>query len=357
MQQPKFFEALTGVRAIAAYMVFLHHFNPFKNIPGYHKFWLFVNELHIGVTLFFVLSGFLIAHKYLYANSVKFKQYFFRRFARIYPLFFILTTVTFLWVYFQNERLNFNWNLYLLNITFLKGLFSDIKFTGIAQGWSLTVEEMFYLSAPLWFLIIRKSKWAILLLPVFIFLVGCLLVKVSQSIGLGSFMSSYGFMAIYTFMGRSFEFFLGIGLAYMFHNNLICSWKINFTYTGVIVIALCVFFMSLCKGPHVAGIHHPVGIIINNMLLPLFGILPLYYGLIVESTVLKKFLSLPVMQLLGKSSYAFYLLHMGVFMVTFHNMSNSVLVCFMAINLLSITCYLIIEEPLNVYLRKTLASS
>ena len=54
------FPSLTGIRAIAAYMVFIHHYNTFAN-KGLHDFF---GEFHIGVTLFFVLSGFLIAHRY-----------------------------------------------------------------------------------------------------------------------------------------------------------------------------------------------------------------------------------------------------------------------------------------------------
>ncbi len=51
-----YFNALTGLRAMAAYMVYAHHFNP---IPKNYAVHGLVNELHIGVTLFFVLSGFL----------------------------------------------------------------------------------------------------------------------------------------------------------------------------------------------------------------------------------------------------------------------------------------------------------
>ncbi|WP_374226272.1 acyltransferase family protein [Flavobacterium oreochromis] len=98
------------------------------------------------------LSGFLIANRY-FDEKVIWKSYFINRFARIYPSFFILTTLTFLYTSYKTNV--FNAEIYLSNITFIKGFFNNLKFTGIAQSWSLTVEEFFYLLAP--FFLLRKE--------------------------------------------------------------------------------------------------------------------------------------------------------------------------------------------------------
>jgi len=45
--------------------------------------------------------------------------------------------------------------LWITNLTFLRGYSSRLKFTGIGAGWSLTVEETFYFLAPLIFAIIH----------------------------------------------------------------------------------------------------------------------------------------------------------------------------------------------------------
>jgi peptidoglycan/LPS O-acetylase OafA/YrhL len=154
-----YFKALTGVRVIAAYMVFIHHKNPFdENFFGTSIFDFF-REFHIGVTIFFVLSGFLIAYRYFEEENINFKYYLVKRFARIYPVYFVLTTVTFLGyaIYYSKLDMN-NLGLYFFNITFLRGFFDDLKFTGIAQGWSLTVEECFYFLAPLFLFLLKKVK-------------------------------------------------------------------------------------------------------------------------------------------------------------------------------------------------------
>ena len=51
------YPALTGVRALAAYMVFLHHYNPFNETDSalLHKF---VGRFHIGVSIFFCVERF-----------------------------------------------------------------------------------------------------------------------------------------------------------------------------------------------------------------------------------------------------------------------------------------------------------
>ena len=56
----KYFPALTGLRAIAAYMVFFHHFNFFSQF-GESLLSRMVNEFYAGVSVFFVLSGFRAA--------------------------------------------------------------------------------------------------------------------------------------------------------------------------------------------------------------------------------------------------------------------------------------------------------
>jgi peptidoglycan/LPS O-acetylase OafA/YrhL len=148
------FPALTGVRALAAYLVFFHHFTPDEKLVG-PSIYRLLTEGHIGVTIFFVLSGFLITYRYSDSLSgwrgKDLYEYFKNRFARIYPLYFILLVVTFLSL---SERDVVVW---FLNLTLLKTFFEDYKFTGIGPAWSLTVEETFYWSAPFLFPLLKKS--------------------------------------------------------------------------------------------------------------------------------------------------------------------------------------------------------
>ena len=102
----QFIPALTGYRAIAAWMIFVLHFFPFNNplAPEFLK--SFIREWHIGVDLFFVLSGFLITFRYFDQNPLNLKKYLVNRIARIYPMYFLVTLGVFLVFFLQNGTWN-----------------------------------------------------------------------------------------------------------------------------------------------------------------------------------------------------------------------------------------------------------
>src|SRR4051812_7366757 len=93
-------EALTGVRFVAAIWIALFHFRIFDNSRG----WAFplldpvIENGRSAVDLFFVLSGFILAHVYHHRlhgpDRVTYRQFIGYRLARIYPLHL----VTFVWM-------------------------------------------------------------------------------------------------------------------------------------------------------------------------------------------------------------------------------------------------------------------
>jgi peptidoglycan/LPS O-acetylase OafA/YrhL len=345
------FPALTGIRALAAYMVYIHHFNPFS-IEIFGKYGHdFFSEFHIGVTIFFVLSGFLIGNRYFDEPNFSYKNYLINRVARIYPMYFILTTLTFAFfavVYSQNS-----WNdlqNYFYNITFLKGFSDDLKFTGIAQGWSLTVEEVFYFTAPLFFILIKKSRFFLVAIPLFFIGFGLGLVSYFSGMYCNGFMKSTNFMLDFTFFGRICEFFVGIGLALIIRKE-VPNFK-GITYIGLVGIVLSVCALVSLKVEGGFGVDNLTGKFINTLLLPVFGIAPLFLGLIKEKTFISDFFSTKVLQLLGKSSFIFYLIHLGIVVTVLNKINSNQWFVFIALNGISILLYLYIETPLNKLIRK-----
>ncbi|MBB5396553.1 acyltransferase [Mucilaginibacter sp. AK015] len=380
--------ALTGVRAMAAYLVFISHYAYAfdENFPRAVQ--RFLNEFHIGVTIFFVLSGFLIAFRYFDSFKLTgnwFRQYLKNRVARIYPMYFLLTLGAFVAYYFTHDQKVTNGfanpiGLFFMHITFLRGFFDQLKFTGIAQGWSLTVEECFYFSAPFIFYFAQKYR-KFYVQPVAITLAGVTLVLIFRHVNWYGFFGNFTFMMLYTFLGRCFEFFAGIQLALIVRKkNLTGQSKSKYTYLGFGLIFVCVWIMSLLPIPkgEVAGLHHPLGIITNNYLLAA-AIALFFYGLLTETTILKKILSNKFVELLGKSSYIFYLIHLGWMYDILHNAFNkwnddifelydkwgkdwnspfqydnlNVLYAFIILNGVSILLFKLIEEPLNHYIRRS----
>ncbi len=387
MKANSYIPALTGVRAIAAFLVFFHHFNQL-DFPFPLRRTL--NEFHMGVTMFFLLSGFLICMRYYDSCELSenwFRKYIKNRIARIYPMYLLLTLVTFgLYFMFSGEASVLNGFgspvlILLLNIFFLRGFFDDFKFTGVGQGWSLTVEESFYFLAPLFFMQIKKNKKAIIYLPILLLSAGSLLVLIFRNFSFFGFFGNFTFMFLYTFLGRCVEFFIGMGLALIILKTNESDRKYPiFTLLGLLGIAGSIGIMaSLPLNGIEFGLYHPFGIVTNNLILPI-GIAFFYFGLIKEKSLIRKFLSSATMQLLGKSSYIFYLIHIGVIsnfakvwtrsgVDAFYSwleikrydwlgehLNDSMLfigIVFIILNLVSILLYKTIEEPLNLYIRKS----
>lgn len=385
--QQNYIPALTGVRAMAAYLVFISHFAYVFDEKFPHSVQRFFNEFHIGVTIFFVLSGFLIAFRYFDSFKLTkdwFKQYLKNRVARIYPMYAILTIGAFIAFYFTNNQIVTAGHnpiaMFLMNIVFLRGFFDQLKFTGVAQGWSLTVEECFYFSAPFIFLIATKYK-KFYIQPIAVTGLGVVLVLIFSHVNWYGFFGNFTFMMLYTFLGRCFEFFAGIQLALIVRRQKPDgNSKKKLTYLGFILIFVCVWIMSVLPIPQgqEAGLHNPLGIITNNYLLAL-SITLFFYGILTETTLLKKILATPFVELLGKSSYIFYLVHLGYMYNFLHfgfNWLNdytfalydkwgvewhspfeydslNLVYAFIVLNIISITLFKLIEEPLNHYIRKS----
>lgn len=389
MKASNYIPPLTGIRAIAAFMVFFHHAN--RTEFAYPLFRI-LNEFHTGVTVFFVLSGFLIGLRYYDTceiTSTWFRKYIKNRIARIYPMYLLITIGTFVVAYYVNDNSVYNGFpipsiLILLNIFFLRGFFDDLKFTGLAQGWTLTVEECFYFLAPFFFIRIKKNKNALWQLPLLIISIGCLLVTIFSHVHFFGFYGNFTFMFLFTFTGRCIEFFVGIGLALLVLKQDELKRKIKwplFTMLGILGMMVGIGIMAmqpLTEKIHF-GLYQPWGIFSNNIIMPC-GIASLFYGLIKEPSGLRNFLGSKLMVLLGKSSYIFYLIHIG-FISTVVNQwvnknadalsawfdtkqynwlseninSSSVLIftVFIILNLVSIFLFKCIEEPINHFIRKS----
>jgi peptidoglycan/LPS O-acetylase OafA/YrhL len=352
-----YFPALTGFRAVAAYLVFFHHFNPLG--PGNLLYGLFA-EGHVGVTFFFVLSGFLIAWRYGSDGPRRkfvLRTYLLNRIARIWPLYFLLTFITLI-VYRVADP-----SVWLANFTFLKGFSDAWKFTGIAQGWSLTVEETFYLSAPVIFLVtpviaraarrLRLPEWSALLVqPVLWFTFGAGLVLFANKLSERTlFFENVRFVTLYTFFGRSFEFYCGYLAAARFRafTRRPSDTRGVLTWTSTAAVILLIYCFSLFRGGEYAyGVFHPLGLVLNNVALPPC-IAVLIYGLATEGTICARVLSLRPVELLGKSSYAFYLVHVGVFESAIRSVipRASVWTRFLVLNIVAIAMFKLVEEPLN----------
>jgi len=341
------YPALTGIRALGASVVFFDHFPPWANAH------LTINVM----AFFFALSGFLIFR--IYYEQVELSRrwlskYFVNRWARIYPVYFLLLTLA---VCVQHDLRP--WVL-IQNYTLTHGLFYPSDFI-IQPSWSLTAEECFYFLAP-FFMILAKRRGLTA-----VFLAGGAMLGATLAIAQlpTRFLHTSGFVLSTTFFGHFMEFFAGVSLALMVigieARGHIATQGNRWTKAGLAAVLLIVIAMLIVYGHQ--PLHQGIVILLNNFLMPV-PIAMLYWGLIRENTWLSRLLSSKLAGLLGRSSYSFYLLHALVidsFSVPFllprlGSRITCVILTFILTWVASILLFLCYEEPLNIFIRRKFRS-
>lgn len=139
---------LTSLRFFAAAAIVIFHFEAvFRyNIPG-------VNVAP-AVTLFFVLSGFILTYVYSdFEDSGAVRRFYLARFARIWPLHALTALLALVLV-----PVHFEWDWLIANLLLVQAwvghLHLAMSFNGVA--WTISNEAFFYLLFPL---VIMTRRW------------------------------------------------------------------------------------------------------------------------------------------------------------------------------------------------------
>jgi len=284
------FKALTGFRCLAASMVFVYHNRKYWQGDLHPQVLGFFNEFHIGVALFFVLSGFLISYTYNdepMQSGKAYTRYMLLRLARIMPLYWLLLTA----FYFDHPfgQGKYTWLTYSL----AHGFSSRDNLDAIAQAWSLNVEMTFYFLAPLLCLLQRKHWLWLLCALIVLFGMSWLTGIIWHNINGNprQFFYPVQFISNSIFPGRCTEFLAGMILASAIRNKK-TAWleKMRFkTIAGFLGIVLVMYAISLLQSNiYDDGSNHPLGILLYKIALPFFVMLSLA-GLIYEPTWLQRF--------------------------------------------------------------------
>ncbi|MEU6001499.1 acyltransferase [Streptomyces sp. NPDC047197] len=143
-------DSLTGMRFLAAFAVFVHHFTGVSSHGGVaHAPLLFPYSIigATGVDFFFVLSGFLLT--WGHRPGTRARLFYWRRFGRIWPAHLVATIpcvwVFYLWGGVPTDAVSFVASLFLVQ-TWFPGV--TPMFPGNGVAWTLSVEVFFYLLFP-----------------------------------------------------------------------------------------------------------------------------------------------------------------------------------------------------------------
>ena len=159
----RFIASLDGLRAISILLVIIDHARPgmpvwLGSAPGV----FFLGNGQLGVSVFFVISGFLITRLLMgehdKTGNINLKRFYFRRCLRIFPAFYAyLLVLGLLW---SQGLINETSQSFLRAGTYTWNYFGSGGFWFLGHTWSLSLEEQFYLLWPacLVFLPLRKCR-------------------------------------------------------------------------------------------------------------------------------------------------------------------------------------------------------
>jgi len=304
---------LTTLRFFAAFhVVLLHNFYlSGQNAPAFIK--NIIASGHTSVTLFFILSGFILTYVYGIDESKTINRLSFwrKRFARVYPLFFlgILLDAPRVYEYFVSSS-GLSGGLlkmsvaFVCNILMIQAWIPRIASTWNTPGWSLSAEAFFYLLFP-WAMVklrqIARDQWVKFLF--LLFSTSCILYAPFAIMFWGTTeqTGSWRQIAMYLPALHLPEFLIGVVLGLWFFKNS------NKSLFGEFIL----------KWGAVAG---TLGILVTSQLEPLIPSMILHipfiplHAMLIVSLASPKSVGTSWMQhrwavFLGSASYAIYILH------------------------------------------------
>ncbi len=166
MKSHIYFPNLNGLRFIAAFLVIISHLEWMKFTEKMDNYAAapFIKDLgSLGVSLFFVLSGFLITYLLLQekkeTGDISIKKFYIRRMLRIWPVYYVTVILSFFvlpnFISISGYGLEMYNGSYYSKLFFFSFLMANVSYSlysivpFASQLWSVGVEEQFYLFWPL----------------------------------------------------------------------------------------------------------------------------------------------------------------------------------------------------------------
>ncbi|MEE1676028.1 acyltransferase family protein [Agarivorans aestuarii] len=284
---------INGLRAIAVSAVVLYHFSP-DILPGGF----------VGVDIFFVISGYLMAKiifGQLKEERFNFWMFYKARARRIIPPLLAMVCAVFVFGasylmppdFSSLSKHVYSSLLFFSNIIYLRetGYFTvSAHELWLLHTWSLSVEWQFYLLFPalIWILNRFLSKTLIRFV-----LVAVTLTSFVASLYLSQVYPDFSFYSLFT---RAWELLAG-AVVYLFKVNLPPARRRFIYYAGMgLVLAAILFIDAESAWPN------------TLTLIPVFGSMLILWGN-QQQTILA---TNPVVQFLGRISYSLYLWHWPV---------------------------------------------
>ncbi|MCH2046357.1 MAG: acyltransferase [Saprospiraceae bacterium] len=292
----KYRAEIDGLRAIAIIPVLLYHLS--------HDFMPYG---FIGVDIFFLISGFLIASiisKKVKENNFSILEFYERRIKRITPLYFLVISISIpfaLILLLPHQLVDFSQSV-VASLFFLSNYFfyfdidyfnPFVEYSPLIHTWSLSVEEQFYLVLPILLIIFRNAKRN--------FKIGLFAVLAILSMLYCFHLSETNLsLAFYSSIARAWELLLGVLLSFVKFDET--SSQKNNKVLDVLGIGSLLLLIAILAG--VIDFKHPGP----------FSIVPVVLSAIIvllshRKGLLNRLLKTSFLVHIGLLSYSLYLIH------------------------------------------------
>ena len=336
-----YINSLTGLRGMAAFIVFISHCANQGMLPA-----VFSNGFgQIGVMLFFILSGFLMGHLYLNKDSstTNIKHYLIARIGRIFPLYvlLILLSVLISTTIYQD----FHYQITEAQIVLRALLFIDAPY----EFWTIPVEVQFY-AVFIVFWILYQRHTSPLLLIAFIAFTSIPSIFLYPKLGyVPALFSSY-----------SVPFFIGIGTAILYP-KIASSVFLRKVAAYAAVPGIIALFLNL---PAVRLEHDWVldsHFFVRTWADPMNWVIVycVFFCAMLNARALR-FLNTRAFVVLGEISFGFYLIHYPLLKIVKSlgiPVSLQFVTSFALVSLIAWLSYKYIEQPANKLIRAKLTKA
>ena len=337
---------IDGLRAIAIGFIILY--NAKITILGHQPF----KGGFIGIDIFFVISGYLITSiilkELVTTGSFSFKHFYEQRIRRIFPalLLVMLVSFPFAWMYLMTNNFISYANSIITSLSFSSNFFYHYSANTFGQvgalhkpflhTWSLSVLGQYYILFPIilitTFRYLRKYIIHILILGFIV------------SLGIAELGSRNDPSATFFFIHtRIWELMAGSILAY-FEIEKSSKNRLKDNNNFLSFLGLLLIFLSFFIFYYFDNLNHPSFV----TLIPVIGVcLVIHYS--TKDTIVKKILSIKILNIAGLVSYSLYLWHYPLFAfirtsgIVTGNITKKILLMVVLV-LLSVLSYYFVEK-------------
>ncbi len=294
---PRHLSYLDSARGLAAIMVMVYHFINFKYVnTTTAKFAATVFNGSDAVSLFFVLSGFVLSYKYIVLHQpLDIKRFYVTRFFRLWPAFFVTIVLNAINTNRNNPDLHTFIDIFIKNKTSFweEAILIRNRVNYYGAGWTLNLELALSFFIPFWVVLAKKNTKVIGWLLIAYLLIG------------------NNMRDLYMF---HFHFGLGVLISCLFTNITAPSFKEAKWYKNRYLLLLVAFLLFSIR--HIDRIWPLPGK--YQYLAGYFGIDLFHYTAvasfvfivaIIQSPKAQKVLEHGILRFFGKISFGIYLMH------------------------------------------------